>query len=287
MANETELSNFITVGNMVSGLASPALVNASIGMNLVHIEQFPDNTNVIKFRKNGSLTAETLAESTAYSFSGSSELTDSSISCTAVKWAVVSKITAEALRFGTGAASLPRLAQEQGEALARLFDATMLALFSGFSQVVTASSTLTKDNVLDAQYNVYDGKTPPGRLVAVLDYKGANELRKEITSITASAWSNPAMLGIVNNNPKQNNLIGELAGIDIYQTSGLPTTGGDDIGAVFHPQWAFCCGIGGAIETNVSPFKASEGFWYEISSHMFCDIKEWNDRAGSGLRSDT
>ena len=287
MANETELTNFVTIGNMVSALASPALVNASICMNLAHIEQFPDNTASIKFRKNGSLVAETVAESAAYTFSASSELTDTSITCTAVKWAVVSKLTAEALRFGTGAASLPRMAQEQGEALARLYDATMVALFTGFSVGVTAATILTKDNVLDAQYNVYDGKTPPGRLVAVLDYKGANELRKEITSITASAWSNPAMLGIVNNNPKQNNLIGELAGIDIYQTSGLPTSGGDDVAAVFHPQWAFCSGISGAIQTDVSPFKASDGFWYEISSYMFADVKEWNDRAGCKLLSDT
>lgn len=289
MAYETELSNLVTIGNAISALASPALVKAAIGLGLVHAETFSTDTNVIKFRKNGNVVAETLAESTAYTPSASSELTDSSITCTAVKAVVASKLSVEALRFGTSAASLERLAQEHGYALGRAFDAALLALFTGFSTGITATTVLTKDNLLDAAYNVRAGMKGAGggKLVGVFDYKGVNEIRKELTSISASAFSNPSLLQLVEKIPEPSALAGEFAGIEIYETDGLGTSGGDDIGAVFHPEYAFCAGLGGDVKTAVQFLGGSGGFVYEISSHFFYDVKEWNDAAGCKVLSDT
>jgi len=287
VANETEQANFISVGNDISAFLAPALQNATIGMNLVRIQQCGPDSNVIKFRKSGSLVAETLSESTSYSYSASSELTDTSITCTAVKAVNVTKLTAEALRFGTSAANIPRIGAEQGAALARLFDSTLFALFEGFDQTITASATLTTAKLFDAQYTVFAGKVPPGQLVAVLDYKGVNEVKKDMTATTASAWGNSTLLDLLGGPPQANNRVGQIAGIDIYQTSGLAVSSSDDVGSVFHPDLAFCCAIGGPAETNVSPFKISEGFWFEIGSHMFFDIKEYHDAAGCRLLSDT
>lgn len=287
MANETELSNVTTVGNAISALMSPAFKEAAIMPNLIHMETFRNNTNVIKFRKSGDLTAATLAESTAYTFSASSELTDSSVSCTAVKGVVMSKITQEALRFGGGQADTSRIAAEQGRAIARLFDDTALALFSGFSTQVTASSILTVAKMLEAQYRVYNGNVPvDGRLTAVLDYKGAHEIRAEIAASSASAYVNPAFLDILNGTPQANNYVGNVVGIDVFQSIGLPTSASDDVALVFNPRWAFCAGVGGAFETEIAR-KLSEGLYYEVASWMFFDIKEWNDAAGVGLLSDT
>lgn len=286
MANETELSNFIIKANEISAAIAPAFVDASVCMNLVHAETCSPDSNVIKFRKSGSLTAATLAESTAYTYSASSELTDTSITATAVKAAVVSKLTVEAQRFGTSLASLDRLAAEQGRALARLFDDTVIALFTGFSQLVTATSTLTVDNLLDAQYTIFSGGTPPGRLCFVGHYKGVNELGKVALNTNASAFTNPNFLDLIGQ-PKANNFKGSIADIDVYQTSGHATTGGDNRQAMFHPDLAFCCALGGAFQTAISPLLISTGFWTEVGSYFFFDVKEWNDLAGVEVRSDS
>lgn len=289
MANETELSNFVTVGNAISALVSPAFVKASIGLNLVHAEDFPSDTNTIKFRKSGSLVAETLAESTAYTKSSNSELTDSSVSCTAEKGVIATEITVEALRFGTAAANFERLANEHGLALARLFDSSLLTLFSSVSGAVTATTTLTKDNLLDAAYTVRSamkGAHGGGRLAGVFDYKGVNEIRKELTSISASAFSNLSMLSLVST-PQANGLAGEFAGIEIYETDGLPTDSGDDVACVFHPMFAFAAGLGGEFQTMVNFKDASGGYLYEVSSYFFYKVIEWNDTAACRVKSDT
>lgn len=285
MANETELSNFVTIGNAVSTLMSPAFKEASIMLNLCHTENFPDNTNVIKFRKSGSLTAEALAESTAYSYSASSELTDTSVSATAAKVVAASKVTVEALRFGTGSANMERIAQEQGRAIARMYDDDVIALFDNFATTQTATSVLTVDDMITAQYKVYNGNVPVGKLAAVLEYKGAHEIRKEIQSTGGTPWSNMSMLEILNGTPQPNGYVGSVAGMDVYQTTGMPTGGGDDYALVFNPQWTFAAGLGGAFSTNVWYDPVS--FLYVVSSFMFYNVVEWNDTAGCSLLSDT
>ena len=290
MAYETELANYITIGNAVSALASPAFAEKTIMLNLCTVEQYPDNTNVIKAQKKGSLTAEDVTESTAYSLSASSELTDSSVSCTAVKGVVASQISVEALRFANPASRIARIGEEQGAALGRLFDTAAVALFSSVATGVTATNTLTKDNLLDGQYNVFaamKGAVGDGKLAAVLHYKGANEIRKELTSISASAFANGAMLSLIKGAPKAHGLVEEFAGMEVYHTSGLPTSGGDNIQLVFHPQFAFFDGLGGAIETEVLWKGATGGSLWEISSHMFYKVVEWNDTAACKVLSDS
>lgn len=286
MAYETEQGNFITIGNEISAAIAPAFVNASIGMNLVYNEQLQGQAISKKFQKSGSLVAETLAESTAYTFSASSELTDSSVTCTATKGVIITKVTVEAEEFAGSASDRNRVAVEQGRALARLYDTTLLALSSGLSTGITATTILTVNDLLDAQYTIFNAKCPPGRLAFIGDYKGVKELGKEVIATTASAFANPNFLGLVGA-PAANNYKGSFADMEIYQTSGLPTSGGDDVAMLFHPSYAFCGVTKGEFRTVVSPLKASEGFWTEVASYFFYDIKEWNDAAGCKVLSDT
>jgi len=291
MAFESELGNFITIGNAVSAEASAALVNAAQGLALVHAEAFPDNTNVIKFRKSGSLVAEAIAESAAYTYSANSELTDASISCTGTKKMVSSRVSVEALRFGSPGSDLQRIGQEQGNALARLFDADLKALFASVSGGVTAASTLVKDNLLDAQYTVFAGIKGAfsGRLVGMVDYKGAGEIRKELTSITATAFGNLAMLGVIGVPKGPAGFIGEFAGIELYQTDGLPSSGGDDVALVWDPRIAFCAGINGiqGLATTVLEPSVLTNMCWEFTTHTFWNVAEWNDAAGCKVLSDT
>lgn len=291
MAYETELANLITIGNAVSAATGKAFVNGAQGLSLVYTEPFPDNTNVIKFAVEGSYTAETVAESTDYSYSASSEYTETSVSCTAKKSVLGTKITVEAARFGAGRARLERQALLHGQAHARLFDADLKALFSSIAGGVTATSTLVKDNLIDARYSVVAAMKGAfsGKLVAMLDYKGVSEIQKELTSITATAFGNMQMLGVLGMPNPANGYAGNVVGIDVYQTDGLPTSGSDDIGCVWDPSACFAAGVDGrdGLNNTLKDPAAINGLSTEILTWTWWKIVEWRDTAGCRVLSDT
>lgn len=293
MANETELSNIITIGNAVSALMGPAFVNGSQGLSLVVTEPFPDNTNVIKLPIAGTLTAETVAESTDYTYSASSELTDTSVTVTAKKTVLGTKITVEAARFGAGRASLDRIAGEHGRAHARLFDSDLKALFASIATAVTATSVLTKDVLIDARYSVVSAMKGAfsGRLVSMLDYKGVSEIQKELTSISATAFGNMEMLGILGMPSAANGYAGNVLGIDIYQTDGLPlaNTNTDDVGCVWDPLNCFYAGVDGiqGLNNTLKEPSAINGLSTEVLTWTFFKVAEWRDTAGVRVLSDT
>jgi hypothetical protein len=289
----TDLADLVTIGNAVSALISPALQNAAIGFNLVYSELAPANTNVIKFRKSGSLIAEAVSEGAVYVPSdANSDMNDTSTTVTASKVAVASPITVESMRFGAGAADVPRIADEQGRAIARKFDTDLFALFNSVTNVATATNTLDTDTLLNGQYQVYNSKVPPGPLAAILDYKGAFEIKKLVSNSGAAQYSNQQQIGILNGVPQANNFIGNFLGIDIYQTSGLSTTGGDDQGLIFDPRYAFAAALGGSIESRVDwsgmgVTSQVAGFSWIVQSYIFYGVALWNDTAACELRSDT
>lgn len=286
MAFETELGNLTTIGNDISALMAPAFKESTVMLNLVTVEQFPDNTKVIKARKSGSLTAAALSESTAYTYSASSELTDTSVTITAAKVAVNTKVTKEALRFGAGQANFERVAAEQGRALARKFDLDATALFGSLSQAETATNVLIRDELLDAMQLIQAGNTPMDGvpLVFVGHAKQIGDIRKDLSNDAATPWSNLALLDILTGSPQPNGFVGNYAGIDCYISNLVAADSTDYTGAVFHPVWCFFAGVGGAFETNVD--YDVDSYLYKIGSHMFYDVKEWNDAAGVGIVSD-
>jgi len=292
VAFETEISNFITIGNAISAEMSPAFVNAAQFWPLVYKQVCPGNTNVVKFRKSGSLTAEAIAESAAYSFSANSELTDSSITATATKKMVANRLSVEAQRFAVDAgAEISRISAEMGRALARLFDADVKALSTGLSQLVTAGTVLTKDTLLDGLYNVMNGMKGgwSGKAVFVGDYKGINEIRKELSSISASAFANIEMLGMLAAPTPGNGYAGNFMGIDCYQTDGYAITGGDDRAMLFDPAYCFAAAVDALSGIRVEMVGPStlNNMQTEIVAYTFWNVVEWNDAAGSEVRSDT
>lgn len=287
-----QMADTVQIGNAISAAISPAFKEASIGMGLVYAETCSPASQVIKFRKSGSLIAEAVTEGAAYAASdANSDINDTSVTATAAKIAVASPISVEAMRFGGGAANVARVAAEQGRALARKFDDDLLALFDSVTNTATATSTLDTDTLLTGQYKVMDSLVPPGPLVAVLDNKGAAELRKLVANAGAAIYSsqyNSPLFGT----PSQNNFIGNLLGIDIYQTTGLSTTGGDDQGLIFNPNYAFCAAMGGSVESVVQ-FSGMgvalliPGFSDIVLSWLFYGVALWNDAAACEIRSDT
>lgn len=291
MSFETEQGNFAVEANAVSALMGPEFVNASQFMPLVQTETFADSSNTIHVPISGYLVAETVAESTNYTYSANSELTDTYVAVTAKKAVVGNKFTVEADRFGKPWANLPRISKKMGTSFGRLFDADLKALFPSISTVVTASTILTKDNMSDASYNVFASmkEAASGVLVAALDFKGVNELGKELSNITASAFSNRELLGILGTPGGGYNYKGNLLGIDIYQTDGLATTGGDDQGCVWDPMHAFYAGVDGieGFRNSQKEPSAINGLTWELLSWTFWKVAIWRNTAACQVRSDT
>ncbi|TXH14433.1 MAG: hypothetical protein E6R03_09220, partial [Hyphomicrobiaceae bacterium] len=150
----TELSNSINVTDVLAAGISPAFVKSNCMMGLMYTEGLPAGTMTAKLTRRGSLTAASLAESTALAPDANGEITDTSVSCTIAKCAVVTGITVEQAQFGNMDAN--RVAAEHGSAIARFVDNDALSLATGLSQVVTAASTLTLNDVLLAQYAIYN-----------------------------------------------------------------------------------------------------------------------------------
>ena len=286
MAFETEQGNVTKVDAAISALAAPAFVESSKALAHCAVDTFADNNATKRYSQEGKFEAGTLAESAAYTFDADDEYTETHTDVTAQTYAHIWKPTVQAERFSADRLAPGKMSALQGEALARAVDSTWLALFSGLSTVVTAASTLTKDDLLDAQYTVHSALKRDDRLHVVIDRKGRNEIRKELTSISADAFSRGENLRLVEGGIQPNGLVGEFVDMFVFNTSGLPTDTGDDVGAVFHPDYAWALPIDQTIRTR-SVFKGSDGLVTEVASWLFANVIEWIDAAGVQLRSDT
>lgn len=290
MANEIELANVIHPTDVVAAMMSKAFVALDNVFPLIATQQFPDNTNVILFPKSGKVEAGAQNQSTAYSFGADDEITDSAITCTGAMKSQAQKVTIHNLRFGGQFANIQRNINEAALAVNRLAAADLKTLFSSVSGGVTATSVLVKDNLLDARYTVVSGiksGAASPKLVGMFDYKGMNELAKELTDTSASAFTGQVDLGVLGmaraGQPK-----GELFDIVLFETDGLPTSGGDDVACVWDPGIAFCAGIDGAngFQVRLKEPESQEP-WTEVFMWTFWDIKEWNDAAACKVLSDT
>lgn len=293
MAYETEQANIITIGNAIASMVTPAFVNGSQGYALVRKEPLPADSKVVTFPKLGYLTAETVAESTDYTYSANSELTDSSIQVTAKKSVVGAKTTVEAMRFAAWRANDSTMMTELGNAHARLFDADLKALFSSIATGVTATSTFNKNLVIDGRYNIVASlkQAFSGTLVAMVDFKAISEIHKELTDTAASAFVNSADLGILGMPNSTNGYAGKLLGVDFYQTDGLPLANGntDDVGCMWDPNLCFGAAVDtqDGISNSMKDPSAINGISKEFLTWFFFKVAEINDVAGCRLISDT
>lgn len=287
VANITEVSNSVTFGNLLSAKASPALVKAAVGLNSLYREDLPSGTNVKKFVKEGSLTAATLAESTALAPDSSGEYTQSSVTATAAKCAVSSGLSVEGERFGF--VDVSKLADAQGAAIGRYVSNDIIGLAAGIATTVTSATVMTIDDIMQGQYSILSSNCPNQEvpLHCIIGHKALYNIKKELAQTGASAWHNPNMLSVLQGLPSASGYVGSIPGIaDVYVTSGFATTGGDDQQMIIHPMWC----LAGMFDTGpktVVNMKGAEGLYTEVVSYFLYDVIEWNDLAGCMLRSDT
>lgn len=288
MAYETESANFVGPTNVVSDAISPALVSPIVVAPHIYYEPLPTGTNVKLMRKDGSLTAEEVNESTAHAIDATGqELTQSSVTATCVKLCSNCEVTVEAEQFKN--VNWGQIAQYEAEALARDWDDEILALFSSFDNNVTASSVCTMADAIQAAYNVRANTSgvATGRLVGVFDYKAIMELQKEVLQSSASNYAIEQEVSFLRGERPLNGYAGSKAGIDFFETSGLPTSSSDDVALIFSPALCFAGMISDSPQVRIFWQGGIGGYITEVAAWLFCDIVEWNDAAGCGLKSDT
>jgi hypothetical protein len=283
MAYETELANMVHQTDVVAGIAAEAFTTVDSIWPLIQSQQFPDVTNVILFPKLGTIEAAAGTQSTALTYAATHEVTG-----TRKETAV--KMTLEQLRFGGPYNTMERAIQQAVGAFSRLAASELKTLFSSISGGVTATTVLEKDNLLDARYTVRStvkSASRSSKLVGYFDYKGLKELSKELTDTSASAFAQQVNLGVIGD-AKSGTPKGELFDIVLFETDGLPTSGGDDVACIWDPSLCFCAGVDG-----INGFKyeitrpTSQTPWFELYAYTFWNIKEWHDGAGVKVLSDT
>lgn len=292
VAYVTEKANVNTLSYVFSSLMAPYFQKKSNALNHIYAENVPDNTNVKRFKKAGTLVASAQTEATAKALSADGELTDTYVDGTAASISVVSALSEHAKRFGGADASLSRLAAEQGGAIARFVDDDILSLAAGFSNTQTASTTLTFADLYTAQFTIFNGNCPD--LDVPLHFVGAPKAFKDLGLAAATsgsaAYANDVLLGIFKDTggkPAANGFRGEvIPGVLGFMTTGFAASGGDNRQMLVHPKWA----IAGILDSGVivkSQNQVTAGFYDEIGSLYFYDVFEYHDAAGVGVYSDS
>lgn len=288
VANVTVLGDTSTVSRTLSAIMSPEFKKEVVFVPLIYSEDMPNGqaTNVKGFRRQGAMTAtNVVAEATAQGIHAPRQ--DTAVNATAAKVVRVDGISVENQKFGQ--VSLDSYALSQGRAIGRAVDDTGLALFSSITNQVDAAGDLTLDHLDEGQFNIFASEVPMSgkNLVSVLGARGFKNIKADVRQSGGAALSNERFLSIFNGPPQINGYIGSVPGIDLYAVqAGLGTTGGKNIQAIFHPDWAFA----GIFDPSVSVWvneKGSEGLYWEMVSYYFFSIVLWNDAAACELLSNT
>ena len=290
MANETVFTGLAHVTDVYSDAISAALIKSANVFPLIYSEDLPVGTTVKYVSKDGYLTASASGVSEAANYTTNSQYATTSIAITAIKDVVSSFVSVEAAQFG--GIDRAKIARKQGEALARRLDDEVIALFAGLSQLVTASSVATVNDLLDCAYLIQ--KNTAGAFsekpVAVLGYKAVQAIRKELIQSAASAFTLESNLSLLGAMPVQaNGFCGSLPGLDVFAAgSGFATTGGDDRQGVFLRSNTFAGVYAPApITMEIQVGKGNPSFGFEVSSYIFHGVSEWNDLCGVEYRSDS
>ena len=118
-----------------------------------------------------------------------------------------------------------------------------------------------------------------------IGYKAVVELQKYLMDSGATVFAHERMISLLRGIVDANGYVGSLPGVDLFQTDGHPTSGGDDVQLVFDPDLALAQMADKMVSTRM--VWNPTGFFEEISAWLFQDVVEWNDEAGCKLASDS
>jgi len=288
IANMTNQSDVPQISRVISALVAPAFVKQPVAMGLIASQDVPEgqNTSTVGFQKEGSMTADALAEATARALDANGKRQDTAVDVSASKVVVVSGLSLENLKFN--AINPQSYARSQASAIARYVDDEILAEFSDFTQTVNAGGTMTIDALEVAANLIITAKVPnpQAQLQFIGTPKAMLHIKNDIRTSSSPMYSNEKFLSVFNGNPLPNGYYGNIPGIDLYQTSGFAASGAQSVQGLFHPEWAIAGIFDKGIQTMNESKGGTSGLYTEITSYYFYGVGVWNDLAGASITLD-
>lgn len=294
MANETTYANNVTVAAAVDAEIVPMFTTAAVMASLVvPFNPGMPNTNAKKLPKSGSVTAAVVAEGVAAT---PQTLADTSVTLTIQKAVVVTKPTAEALKFASNGTNQNRHAALAGQACADKFDVDACALSNGFAAAVDSGTSLTIAKLQEALYTLRLAKLPSTRAAAVLHVKQMYQLEADIRAGGNAIYGNPnfSLEALKAAGQARRGFRGEIFGCELFETMNCfvdtAPTPDDNVGMVICPDFA----IAALFPEGLTPqFKTeadgSVGFLESVThikTTMWYQLAEYVDAAGVALKSD-
>jgi N4-gp56 family major capsid protein len=218
------------MSNLFSNIVAQARFTAEEGSLMAGLVKTYDIANVsgttIQIPKYGTITAADIAEETDLS-SSALQTTSTDV---VIKTVGASVLLSDLSTMGGQGNVAAEVGTVLGNAIAKKIDADIIALFDGFSQEIgTAGTAITVANIFEAvakiRANAYTGE-----LACVLSPMQAYHLKSALTG--SNAFSND-----VANEAMVRGFVGSIAGVNVYEHSGVAVDGnGDSKGAVFAPE---------------------------------------------------
>jgi hypothetical protein len=173
-----------------------------------------------------------------------------------------------------------------GEAIAKKVDKDLTALFGGFSTTVgSASTTMSAALIFQAVAKLRANSVPGDNLNAVIHPQVAFDLKSGLTNTFANP--NPG----VGNEILRSSLVGQIAGVNIFETSNMtdsssndPGTTGDYKGAVFHPD---ALGLAMMQDLKIETQRDASLRADEIVATAVYGVGELNDTNGCEIEADS
>jgi len=173
-----------------------------------------------------------------------------------------------------------------GEAIAKKIDVDLTALFDGFSQEVgDGTAVLSAANVFNAVAILRKTGVPTAEISGVFHPLNAYDLKSGLTNTFVGRDTE------LSNEALRNGFVGKVAGVNIFETSNLadssgnnPGTTGDYKGAVFHKD---ALGLAMMQDLKIETQRDASLRADEIVATAVYGVGELNDSYGVELHSDS
>lgn len=237
MSNTTAINSEL-FANLV-GAAQFAAYEQSIARQLVTVFDMPANAGkVVQVPVWSGITAETITDESAAT---AKDTNTGSASITMSEHVVYHRVT-DMLRDSSYSDVISQLGDQSGRAIAEAIDTQVFAQFGDFSGSTTPAE-LTVDRIMKAVATLRGNKLT-GPFYAVVHPGAAYNLKKDLVGS-----SNPGAAGLSNvgNTVLSNGYVGQVAGVQIFESALVPVTGSNATCAVFSVN-----GLGHAMRGTIS-----------------------------------
>jgi len=228
MANESTSSTLSELYTEIVAEAEFVIQEQSIMKNLVKNYTIAGGGKSVEVPIYSAIAAAGVNEATDLS---NTAVNPSSVTITASEVGVMTTLTDLARNSAPRnvAADIGRLF---GEGIAKKMDQDLIALFDGFSTTLgDGTGAISAASIFNAASTLRAEGLPTNECVAVLHPKIAFDLKANLTNTFANANANDLA-----NEALRSGFIGQIAGIQIFETSNMSNSGnaGDYKGAIFH-----------------------------------------------------